>query len=37
MAWSLRKAELEKTHLQDVLKMSYEDTQDISARCLLDA
>ena len=26
-----------KRHLKDVLKMSYEDTQDISARCLLDA
>ena len=24
-----------KRHLKDVLKMSYEDTQDISARCLL--
>ena len=26
----------EKRHLKDVLKMPYEETQDISARCLLD-
>ena len=25
-----------KRHLKDVLKMSYDDTQDIYARCLLD-
>ena len=26
-----------KTHLKDVLKLSYEDTQDIFARCFLDS
>ena len=34
---SLQVFQSAKRHLKDVLKMSYEDTQDISARCLLDA
>ena len=29
--------QLAKRHIKDILKMSYEDTQDILARCLLDA